>query len=118
MADEFNEKINFIRQTAQEHIPETNEKVLWSAHAIRKLILEGVRKVHVEESLKQCEMVEDYLMDGRPLPGCLVLSFIGTIPPHSVVAVDIDFERIFIITIYKPSQNRWEHGWRKRKKQS
>jgi hypothetical protein len=112
------EKINFIRQKACEHLPEANEKILWSVHAIRKLRLERLRKVKVEESLKQCEMVEDYAMEGRPLPGCLVICFIGGMPFHSVVALDYDLDRIFIITVYKPSSERWESDWKSRKRQS
>gem|GEM_PF-3962397 len=30
------EKENFIRQKAREHIPEINEKISWSLHAIKK----------------------------------------------------------------------------------
>ena len=54
-------------------------------------------------------------MEGRPLPGCLVLGHIGKKPIHEVIAVDKDNERIFVITVYKPSSVRWEDGWKKRK---
>lgn len=109
------EKENFIRQKAKEHVPETNEKISWSLHAVKKLRVEGLRKRGVEDSLKECIIIEDYTMEGRPLPGCLVLDFIGSVPVHSAIAIDRDFDRIFVITVYKPSLERWENDWKTRK---
>jgi len=109
------DKENFIRDKAREHEAGSNEKILWSLHAVSKLRTEGLRKKDVENSLKECIIIEDYVMEGRPLPGCLVLGFIGQIPVHSVIAIDRDLDRIFIITVYKPSAERWENGWKRRK---
>ena len=109
------EKEDFIKQTAKEHIPVSNEKILWSLHAVQKLRTEGLRKKEIEESLKDCIIIEDYDMKGRPLPGCLVLGYAASLPVHSVIAVDRELDRIFIITVYKPSAERWEDDWKKRK---
>jgi len=109
-------KILFIHQKASEHVAALNEKILWSFHAVKKLRIEGLRKSPIEDALKDCVLVEDYPIMGRPLPDCLVLGFINEDPLHVVVALDEDFDRIFIITVYKPSLERWEDGWRKRKK--
>lgn len=109
-------KILFIHQKASEHIVAVNEKILWSFHAVKKLRIEGLRKLQVEDALKDCILVEDYPIVGRPLPDCLVLGFINEDPIHVVVALDEDFDRIFVITVYRPSVERWEDGWRKRKK--
>ena len=109
------EKEIFIRSKAGEHIPEKNEKILWSLHAISKLRIDRLRKDQVEDSLKDCIIIEDYDMEGRPLPGCLVLGFIGSEPVHSVIAVDIEFDRIILITVYRPSPERWENDWKRRK---
>ncbi len=81
----------------------------------KKLRIEELRKREVEDSLKECIIVENYTMEGRPLPSCLVLGFIGSGPVHSVMAVDRDFDRIFVITVYKPSSERWENDWKTRK---
>ncbi len=109
-------KILFIHQKAHEHIPALNERIMWSFHAVSKLRVEGLRKSLVENALKDCVLVEDYLPVGRPLPDCLVLGFINEGPIHVVVALDEDFERIFIVTVYRPSAERWEDGWKKRKR--
>ena len=109
------EKESFIRKKAGEHVSGSNEKISWSLHAVSKLRKEEMRKTDIENSLKECIIIEDYAMEGRPLPGCLVLGFIGQIPVHSVIAIDREFDRIFIITLYKPSAERWDNDWKKRK---
>lgn len=110
------EKEDFTRKKAKEHKPGSDEKILWSLHAVAKLRTEGLRKKDIEDSLKECIIIEDYAMEGRPLPGCLVLGFTGSLPVHSVIAIDMDFDRIFVITVYKPSTERWDNDWKRRKK--
>ena len=96
-------------------MPGSNEMILWSLHAVSKLRKEDLHKTDIENSLKECIIIEHYDMEGRPLPGCLVLGFVGQIPVHTVIAVDREFDRIFIITVYKPSAERWNNDWKKRK---
>ncbi len=112
------EKEEFIRQKANEHIPEINEKIYWSLHAVKKLRVDRLRKTPVENSLKNCIIIEDYSAENRPFPDCLALGFIGADPVHSVIAIGRDFDRIFIVTVYRPSAERWENDWKTRKKQS
>jgi len=109
------EKEAFIHRVAEEHVLERNEKIMWSLHAVKKLRSEGYRKMHIEESLKKCTIIEDYTMEGRLLPGCLTLGYFDSEPVHVVVAIDRDWDRIFIITVYKPSADRWSDDWKKRK---
>lgn len=110
-------KEQFIKQKANEHVPIVDEKIYWSLHAVKKLRVERLRKAEVENSLKECIIIADYPAEGRPLPDCLVLGFIGPGPVHSVVAIDRDFDRILIVTVYRPSAERWEDDWKTRKKQ-
>jgi hypothetical protein len=112
------EKQRFIHDISSRHSIPANEKILWSVHAIKKLRAEGLRKALVEESLKACELIEDYHTEGRPLPDCLVLGFISAEPVHIVVAIDTDFDRILIVTVYRPSVERWEDDWKTRKRTS
>ena len=110
------EKESFIRQKAEQHTIPTKEKIMWSIHAVRKLRVEGLRKSEVEKALKNCIIIEDYPNLGRPLPDCLALGFIDTKPIHIVVAIDKEWDRLFIVTVYNPTKERWEDGWKKRKK--
>jgi len=36
-------------------------------------------------------------------------------PLHAVVAIDEQNERIFVVTVYVPSKERWSYDWRIRK---
>jgi hypothetical protein len=38
------DKERFMRKKTREHIPGSNEKILWSLHEIAKLRTEGLRK--------------------------------------------------------------------------
>ena len=113
---DFAEKEQFIRQKAQEHIPEINEKIYWSSHAVKKLRIEGLRKAEVENSLTGCVTIEDYPAGNRALPDCLVLGYIGSEPVHLVVAIDKDLDRVLIVTVYRPSGERWEDDWKTRRR--
>ena len=112
------EKQRFIHEKSNEHDVPANEKILWSLHAIKKLREEGLKKTPVEESLKACDLVEDYQTEGRPLPDCLVLGFINSEPVHIVVAIDADFDRILLVTVYRPLAERWENDWKTRRRKS
>ena len=109
------DKERFIRTKANEHLIGEDEKIMWSLHAVRKLRIEKLRKRVVEEALRECVVIENYETAGRPLPDCLVLGFVGEGPIHAVIAVDQDCDRIFVITVYRPDQRRWQDGWRRRK---
>jgi hypothetical protein len=109
------EKQNFIMNKVIENAVGTEEKILWSLHAVKKLRIEGLRKVQVEQALRDCVIIEDYKTEGRPLPDCLVLGFSNDEPLHLVIAIDEDYDRILIVTVYKPDAERWNNGWKKRK---
>lgn len=89
--------------------------VLWSRHAIAKLVTENLMREQVETALASIEIIEDYPSAHRPLPDCLVLAFIQPVEPiHAVVAIDDSNARIFIITVYRPDPRRWTHDFRRR----
>jgi hypothetical protein len=69
-------KETFIRAKAidNQRSP-TSDKVLWSRHAIAKLVVEGWQRSDVETALQTCLVIEDYPIIGRPMPDCLVLGF-------------------------------------------
>src|SRR5690606_595149 len=107
----------FIRQKATESRKNPHSmKDMWSRHAVAALVDEGLRRKDVEEALCDAEVIEDYPVAHRPLPDCLVLSWLANeVPVHVVVAVDVDKDRIFIVTVYVPTHERWKNDWRTRK---
>lgn len=61
------------------------------------------------------EIIEDYSND-RPLPSYLILGFAENQKPiHAVVAIDVDEQIIWVITVYSPSLREWEDGYKRRK---
>lgn len=67
--------------------------------------------------MQECDLIEDYPVLHRPLPDCLVLAWLMPGEPvHAVVAIDLERDRIFMVTVYKPSEEEWEDDWRTRKK--
>jgi len=112
------DKEAFIRQKARENQSDPQgEKVLWSRHAIGKLVTEGLTRQAVEQALTTCELIEDYPSLTRPLPDCLVLGWMEEQEPiHAVVAIDAPQDRIFVVTFYRPDPRRWENDYRTRKR--
>jgi hypothetical protein len=114
----FEREQAFIRQRVQAN-PTRREcdKVLWSRHAIGKLIEEGISRQEIEEALATCEVIEKYPARTGPLPDCLVLGWIRNQEPiHAVVAIDEANDCVFVITVYRPDRRRWEDGYRVRKR--
>lgn len=111
------EKERFIRRIAKKNeLDFTASRILWSHHSIERKRNLGLTRTDIEQSLKNAGVIEDYGVVGRPMPDCLVLSFIKKKPIHSVVAVDVEEERIIIVTVYQPTRERWTNDWKKRKK--
>ena len=90
--------------------------VLWSRHAVAKLVTEKLDRVQVERALATCEIIEEYPVLSRPLPDCLVLAWLGNHEPiHVTLAIDEPNDRILIVTVYRPTAERWGNDWRTRK---
>jgi hypothetical protein len=111
------EKEQFIRRMAAANKNDpSSAKVYWSRHAIAELLHDNLTRAEVEDALQQGQIIEDYPTGHRPLPDCLVLAMRSeTHPLHVVIAVDMAKERIFVITVYIPTTERWHHDWRTRK---
>jgi len=111
------EKRDFIRSKAsQNRWNPDGEKILWSRHGIGELVNEGWLRGQVEAALETSEVIEDYPALHRPQPDCLVLGYLTTGEPmHAVVAIDEANDRLFIVTVYKPSSEEWQNDWRTRK---
>lgn len=107
----------FIRRIAAENRsnPE-GSKILWSRHAIAELVMEDWDRRQVEDALLSCQVIEDYPALHRPLPDCLVLSWLSASSPiHAVVAIDQERDRLLLVTVYCPSEEEWEDDWKTRK---
>lgn len=115
---EFNDKQRFIQEKARDQVFDSaGEKILWSRHGVAALIDDGLSRTDVEAALQRSHIIEDYLPTHRPLPDCLVLALISPDKPvHAVIAIDEAHDRIFIVTVYVPTIDRWEDDWQTRKR--
>lgn len=106
----------FIQRKAKDNeVDNSGQHILWSRHAITEAVNDSLPRVDVESALKQSE-IEDYPAHHRRLPDCLVLGYLPNAQPvHAVVAIDIAEDRIFLVTVYLPSEEKWLDDWRTRK---
>ena len=111
------DKQRFIRRTARRNRADRlGRRIVWSRHGVAELANEGWTRRDVENGLEGCTVIEDYPVTHRPLPDCLTLGWLRSDEPfHAVVAIDETNDRVFIVTVYKPSPEEWENDWKTRK---
>jgi len=112
------DKQSFIRNKARENRQDSEgEKILWSRHGAAKLAVEGWYRTAVERGLEAADVIEDYPTAHRVLPDCLVLAWLASGAPfHAVIAVDGANDRLFVVTVYRPTSEEWQDDWRTRKR--
>jgi len=70
----------------------------------------------VYEAAIGCAIVEEY-PDDRPYPSLLVVGWTGEgRPVHVVCAYVREEDQLIVITVYQPDPNRWDEGFRQRRK--
>ena len=90
--------------------------IVWSRHGIAELANENWTRRDVENGLKGGTVIDDYPTAHRALPDCLVLGWLRSDEPfHAVVAIDEINDRLFMVTVYKPSSEEWEDDCKTRK---
>jgi hypothetical protein len=67
----------------------------------------------VEDVVKNGKIIEKYL-DDKPYPSFLALAFIEGQPMHVVYAKN-EQDKYIIITVYKPTLNKWMENFEKRR---
>ena len=99
--------INIIKQLCFEH------KIKWSTHAAARIRERGIKRSDVLCCLSDGEVIEDYPED-FPFPSCLILGLsIKNVYIHIVVSMHD--EKIYLITAYVPSTDKWESDLKTRK---
>lgn len=83
-------------------------QVIFSGHALQRMFERGIPREDVVAAIGSGEIVEEYAND-LPFPSGLVLGFADRMPLHVVVAVDLETESCYIVTVYSPDPVRW-HG--------
>ena len=110
-------KQRFVLRAAQRNQSDSEGRsIFWSRHAIVELVNESWSRESIEAGFLTCEVIEDYPAGPRALPDCLVLgSFRSDETFHAVLAIDQNNERVLVVTVYRPSSEEWQDGWRIRR---
>ena len=114
--DRLQKQLFILQKAAQNRHDSEGAKVYWSRHAVAELVNDNLTRAQVEQALEQGEIIEEYPIGHRGLPDCLVLAKLSeTQPMHVVIAIGEAKDRVFVITVYVPSAERWHDDWRTRK---
>lgn len=102
-----NLNINTIKQLI------INEKIVWTNHALVRLIQRDMSQIDIEKALLNGEIIEEY-EDSYPYPSCLVY---GVNLNNEIIHIvcGIDEEDLWIITAYYPDSEEWEKDMKTRK---
>ena len=85
--------------------------ISWTNHVMQRLIQRGITVSEIIEAIMTGEVIEDY-PDDYPYPSCLVL---GGNKLH--VVCGIGNGRLWIITAYRPTLDKWESDLKTRRRQ-
>jgi len=93
--------------------PVDPNRLLFSAHAQKRMLELGIPQNYVILTLEQGEVIEDYPEAKRGACG-LILAFPGGHPLHVVSAYDNESGYTQVITTYYPNPARWNADFRTR----
>jgi len=87
----------------------------WRKHTLSRLAEREIAQSQVLEVILDGEVIEDYSQD-RPFPSCLMFKMIDNEPYHVVTSFDPASKKVYIITTYKPTLDKFEPDFRTRRK--
>ena len=86
---------------------------IYRLHAIERMFQRNISEQQVQDVIIKGEVVESY-SDDKPYPSYLVLGYSQGVAFHVVYAVDEE-DNIIVITVYRPSLEKWQNDLRTRK---
>jgi hypothetical protein len=88
----------------------------WSAHALRRMLEQGISRATVKNIICTGELIEDF-PDDTPFPSGLFFGIWQNQPLHVVIAYDRPNQNVFLITAYLPDEEHFEVDFKTRRKQ-
>ncbi|MFN4218963.1 MAG: DUF4258 domain-containing protein [Candidatus Bipolaricaulia bacterium] len=84
-------------------------------HAQQQSYKRKISRDEIESAILVGRVIEDYPDDPRG-PSCLVMGYTKQHRPiHTVLAYPVKGEHMRVITVYEPSADKWQAGWRRRR---
>ena len=90
------------------------DRIVYRVHALRPMFQRDIKDDDVRAVLAQGETIERY-PDDLPYPSRLLLGWVGARPIHAVVADNSAEHETIVITVYVPSTDLWQPGFRIRR---
>lgn len=87
---------------------------VWRKHTLIRLAERNIAQKAVLEVILEGEIIEEYLED-KPFPSCLIFKIVQGEPLHVVVSFDEETKKAYIITAYKPSLDKFESNFKRRR---
>ncbi|MBO4853443.1 MAG: DUF4258 domain-containing protein [Schwartzia sp.] len=84
-------------------------KIQWTSHVQQRIAQRGIKRQEVKEAIITGEIIEEYPTD-YPFPSCLIL---GKNRLHVVCGIGENL--LWIITAYRPTNDKWEPDLKTRK---
>ena len=92
-----------------------NDSIEWVKHVLQRMLTRGVSRSDVKYAILKGELIEDY-PDDKPFPSALFFCIINNRPIHAVAALNEENMKTYIITVYEPSLDVFERGYKTRRK--
>lgn len=89
------------------------EQIIWTEHLALRLRERNIKRADVVACIQNGEIIEQY-PDAYPYPACLVFAILKDDKPLHVVG-GIGDNKLFIITVYYPTLDKWETDYKTRK---
>ena len=89
-------------------------EVAFSGHAVQRMFERSIEKQAVIEIIRSGEVIAEY-PDDKPYPSFLLLGFVDQFPVHVVLGKNETTNDCYVITVYLPSSDIWQEGYRKRR---
>ena len=91
----------------------SDDNIILSSHTKNRFIERNISYKDVYTAILNGEIIEEY-PDDTPFPSCLICAQTDSGYIHTVISTDNTY--IYIITAYRPSLDKWEKGFRSRKR--
>jgi len=102
--------LNFIKSCIN------RRRILWTYHVNMRLKERAITRQAVLSSVDSYEIIEEYPKD-KYLPSYLIYAEYENQIIHINLAADLENNSVTIITVYKPTLDKWEEDFKTRRKQ-
>ncbi len=89
-------------------------RIRWTYHVNMRLEGRFIPRDTILSSVDKYEIIEEYLKD-KYLPSYLVYAEYEGRIVHIQIATDLENDNITIVTVYKPSLDKWEKDFKTRR---